>query len=1365
MKPDLHMQYLSKPRVPKHLIFPAVITLLIALATALSGGNLARAGTQATFYVAPNGSDANPGTLSQPFHSLARAKAVVRTVNTNMTGDIIVYLRGGTYVFTNTLTFGPADSGSSGYRVIYSAYPSETPVISGGKTVTGWTLHDASNNIWQASVGAADNFRQIYVNGLKATRARSSGPPAGCVQTATGFSTTDLTLQNYGNITNLELVTHPKNWIQDRLPVAAITGTNITIQQPCWGVLSNTTNYVTSTFGLSNNLGMHDGDWGNVVWLENAYEFMNTPGFWYLNLSTHTLYYIPRPWENLTNATVEIPVVEQLIAIAGTATNPVSNLEFSGLTFRLSNWLQPSTGYGLPYDQANQLDNQPGDDWGVKAAVDCTGASNVWFSSCTFHQLGGDGINFLTASHQDTVTDCFFYDIAASAVQVGRGVFTEAALPLGSGNIVSNITVQDCVVRNVCSDYQGGCGLFFGYVEGCTVEHNTLSDLPYSGITLGWGGWYPPTQSAAYCIGNQIIGNKIYNHMKDLVDGGGIYVNGAEQAGVISGNYIYNQGNLYGEIYLDKGSENWTVTSNVCVTAGGPSKWLSITYGDTNIYCANNFSDANNATINYNSSSNITVTSTTIVSNDNWPATAAAIMSAAGSPAAGNGLAASGTFINPAGGAWSALANWNGNEPANGRDQTADFSTLALNADVAVFLDDNYTLGNLIFGDTAMAHNWWVVSDSGTLTLAVSTNSPIITVNNETAFVDADLAGTNGLTKAGSGTLTLMGANTYTGLTTINAGTLKVTNAGTAMINSSGITGPGSVSYAAANVTFRGNVTTGGDQSYLATATGGLYSGGYVGAASIALTTTNGGSITLIGDYGNQNSIGHDLALDTSSGNGTINLDCTFGRAKHWYPLNSFSANAGTGAINWTGTNASNGSQREPITLTGAINFESSFFCTTAQTLTLNATAPSMAGGAFSGPMTLVKGGTSMLTLAGLNTFSGGLTITKGAIYAGNNQALGTGLVTIDNGGSGSYSQLFLKNGVTVSNSITIVNAASYYQGVLMVDAGSYGYGGANGSGGSGDTNGATFAGPITMNPGATSRGGQIAGPQNGTNWLTFTGPITNTVTGSVVIRNGRVRLAGGGNYTVLTVAAEITSLGANNGVCPNATLNLAVSAAATFDLNGYSQTLAGLANNASHTAVITNSESSPATLTLNLTASNNFSGVIAGDISLVQNGTTNLYLSGNNNYSGDTTVNGGTLEIAQPTLATNATVTVAGGAMLQLDFAATNQVGGLVLGGAAQSPGIYSSNTAPAYISGPGSLVIPSPVASYPTNITATVSGQTLTLSWPETHLGWIAQSNSVSLALTNSWFDIPGSQNGTNLVITMDPAQTSVFYRLRKP
>ena len=144
-------------------------------------------------------------------------------------------------------------------------------------------------------------------------------------------------------------------------------------------------------------------------------------------------------------------------------------------------------------------------------------------------------------------------------------------------------------------------------------------------------------------------------------------------------------------------------------------------------------------------------------------------------------LAINGTWIDTtSGGLWSVNANWGGiGAIANGTDAIADFSTLDITADDTVHLDSARTIGQLKFGDTVPSNNW-VLDNNGNaadiLTLAVSTGSPTITVNNDTATISAVVAGTQGLTKSGAGTLLLSGNDTFTGTVSINSGTLALGN-------------------------------------------------------------------------------------------------------------------------------------------------------------------------------------------------------------------------------------------------------------------------------------------------------------------------------------------------------------------------------------------------------------------------------------------------------------------------------------------------------------------------------------------------------------------------------------------------------------
>ena len=71
---------------------------------------------------------------------------------------------------------------------------------------------------------------------------------------------------------------------------------------------------------------------------------------------------------------------------------------------------------------------------------------------------------------------------------------------------------------------------------------------------------------------------------------------------------------------------------------------------------------------------------------------------------------------------------------------------------------------------------------------------------------------------------------------------------------------------------------------------------------------------------------------------------------------------------------------------------------------------------------------------------------------------------------------------------------------------------------------------------------------------------------------------------------------------------------------------------------------------------------------------------------------------------------------------------------------------------------------ADNPTNITASASGNTLTIAWPADHIGWILQAETNSLS-AGQWFDLPGTDGVNAALITMDPANAAVFYRLSRP
>jgi rhamnogalacturonan endolyase len=131
----------------------------------------------------------------------------------------------------------------------------------------------------------------------------------------------------------------------------------------------------------------------------------------------------------------------------------------------------------------------------------------------------------------------------------------------------------------------------------------------------------------------------------------------------------------------------------------------------------------------------------------------------------------SGIWTAPAGGNWGDAGNWSGGGIASGPGSFADFSTLSLSSNVTVTLDSPRTIGSLQFGDTTATYDW-TVAGTNTLTFGVT---PTVNVVNETASLNAPLAGTAGLTKTGPGALIFGGAtNSLTGGLTVNAGSLTL---------------------------------------------------------------------------------------------------------------------------------------------------------------------------------------------------------------------------------------------------------------------------------------------------------------------------------------------------------------------------------------------------------------------------------------------------------------------------------------------------------------------------------------------------------------------------------------------------------------
>jgi ribosomal protein S27E len=544
---------------------------------------LARAATQATYYVSPSGSDANPGTQASPFKTIAKAQSVVRTVNTSMTGDIVVTLRGGTYALDSTLAFGPADGGTNGNYVRYVAYTGETPLITGGQPITGWTVSDATKNIWKAT-GVTARFRQLYVNGTKAIRARTPNLGTGNAPnfyrlTKVDTSTRDLAVAssyvaNWNNLAKVEMHLMIA-WSDATMRIASITTSGSTskikFQDPEGTMLFNRP-YPMLGVAFDSNPPKQQ-----CFYFENAYEFLDQAGEWYLDETANTLYYMPRTGENLATATVVAPVLQNLITITGPSTSQtVGYLAFQGLDFAHTTFLRPSQT-GLLDLQAGQFNvAAPGGNnymlWRPEAGVKVTNAHNILFERNLFAQMGASGLDFISGTHDDKIIGNVFTDLGGTAVTVGKfakDTLTEIHIaynPTDTKEVCTNDTVMDNLVTKVTTEIQGAVGIGAGYPKYIDIEHNEVSYTNYTGISVGFG-W---TASANPMTGNHINWNNIHHVEQLLADAGEIYTLSNQGSGdQIQYNYLHDiSASQWADywingIYLDEQTSGYTVSNNV----------------------------------------------------------------------------------------------------------------------------------------------------------------------------------------------------------------------------------------------------------------------------------------------------------------------------------------------------------------------------------------------------------------------------------------------------------------------------------------------------------------------------------------------------------------------------------------------------------------------------------------------------------------------------------------------------------------------------------------------------------------------------------------------------------------------------------
>ena len=565
-------------------------------------------------WISPKGSDFNDGTRQSPkatlTSALRQAREWRRTEDNRIQGGITIYMEGGTYAFHEPVFIRPEDSGTKESPTVIRSVGDEKVILSGGISINGWKKQ---GKVWVADVPAFNgrplDFRQLWVNGKKAVRARDvedfekmnricSVDEKNEILYVPAVSIRRL-IDNKGNLKAkyAEMVLH-QMWCVANLRIRSVEvqgdSAAIRFHQPesriqfehPWPRPMVTTNGHNSAF-----------------YLTNARELQDVPGEWYHDIDARKVYYYPREGEKMQEAEVIVPAVETLVRVEGTLDRPVCHIRFEKITFSYTTWMRPSEkghiplqagmyltdGYRIdPKMQRNYL-NHPLDNQGwlgrPAAAVRVAAAKQIDFERCRFEHLGSTGLDYEEAVQGGVVRGCLFRDIAGNGLLVGS--FSPAAHethlpydPADRREVCTQQQINNCYFTEIGNEDWGCLAIAAGYVGDVNIEHNEISEVPYSGISLGWG-W---TQTVNCMRNNRVHANLIHHYAKHMYDVAGIYTLGSQPKSYVTENCvhsIYKPGyvhdpNHWFYLYTDEGSsfitvrDNWTEGEKYLQNANGP---------------------------------------------------------------------------------------------------------------------------------------------------------------------------------------------------------------------------------------------------------------------------------------------------------------------------------------------------------------------------------------------------------------------------------------------------------------------------------------------------------------------------------------------------------------------------------------------------------------------------------------------------------------------------------------------------------------------------------------------------------------------------------------------------------------------------
>jgi parallel beta-helix repeat protein len=502
---------------------------------------------QTVYFVSPGGNDAWSGTKQEragdegPFATLQKA---IDSAAKAPGGRIL--LLEGQHFLSAPINLRPQHSGVTDHPLIIAAVEGAKPIVSGGRTITGWT-RDASNAaLWRAKIDAARDgkwvFRQLFIESRRKTRART--PNSGFFRVQ-GGSPQDKPVKlkfRGGDI--------KKEWADrgDVEVIALLAWADIRMQ-------IRSVDETTKVATLSGDPRSSNKEDNAQYWVENAPEFLDSPGEWYLDTKSGIVSYWAEPGEDLSRAEVIAPVLEELVVIQGEAGKPVRNIEFRGLQFSHTDWTLGPKGYA----DTQAAVGTPGE---LRAKY----AEDIRIEDCTFSHLAGYAIDLGRGAKRFHVVGNEMVDLGAGGIRMGEAGKASKIEDENNSHVVT-----DNHLHQLGRVYSPAVGVFILQSATNRIAHNHIHDLYYTAISVGWNWGY----GEAPCHENLIE----FNHMHDigqhlLSDMGAVYTLGPQKGTVVRNNLIHDVNAFrYGGwgLYTDEGSSDIVLENNIvyrCKNAG-----------------------------------------------------------------------------------------------------------------------------------------------------------------------------------------------------------------------------------------------------------------------------------------------------------------------------------------------------------------------------------------------------------------------------------------------------------------------------------------------------------------------------------------------------------------------------------------------------------------------------------------------------------------------------------------------------------------------------------------------------------------------------------------------------------------------------